>query len=556
MFRAVAVVGLAASLLVAAPVIGTATTTQSAAAAVEKPNVVVFLLDDAAVADSRYLTGVRRALGSEGLRFSRAIAPNPLCCPARAQLVTGQHSHNNGVLTNNGAYGGIVSMVEPDNTIGAWMHDAGYQTSYAGKYVNGYPLNTDLFGPDGIPTGWDHWDASIRGATNYWHFSTFTDCPTVDDTACHDAAYAERRYTTTVEKTKTLALIDELHQDDAPFFLFTSWTAPHKDDLGPYGTDKYPKAPKRYRRASDAKDFERLIASKPSFDEPDMSDKSPDLRRSRANIAQNAKPNYLGRAAALRAADEAITEIVDHLKEIGEFDNTLVVFTSDNGFLNGEHRLLYKKWEFEESLRVPLILSWPDGGIPVGITDRSATLVDLPATILAAAGATSQRSSLDGVSLLDSEPTTVRSHQPAPQLIGSGREKARPEDRAWAYQGVRWGPYTWTRHWSRGDAWTQEQFYDLGDDPFQVRSRASNPWYRKNIILTMKQYYADLKACAGAEQCVLPERKPIRARDPDKDGLWSFYERTVYGTDPRDRDTDGDGFRDGKDRDPLDPDRH
>jgi arylsulfatase A-like enzyme len=187
MFRGVVV----ASLVAVTPIFAAATTTRSASAdSVEKPNVVVFLLDDAAAADQRYLSGIRQALGSEGLTFTRAIAQNPLCCPARAQLMTGQLSHNNGVLTNNGAFGGITVMVEPDNTIAAWMHDAGYQTSFAGKYIHGYVPNTDLFGPDGIPTGWDHWDATLRGAVSYWHFSTFADCPTLGDTACNDQAQA------------------------------------------------------------------------------------------------------------------------------------------------------------------------------------------------------------------------------------------------------------------------------------------------------------------------------------------------------------------------------
>ena len=192
----------------------------------------------------------------------------------------------------------------------------------------------------------------------------------------------------------------------------------------------------------------------------------------------------------------------------------------------------------------------------MGRSDRSATLVDVPATILAASGATSQRSSVDGVSLLDSLPTTVQGYDPTPLLIGSGREYAKPDDPGWSYQGVQWGPYIWTRHWGAGGRWTAQQFYDLQDDPYQLRSRARSPWYRKNIIRTMREYYVQLKACAGPEQCVPPDRTPIRAFDPDKDGLWSWYERNVYSTDPRDPDTDGDGFIDGKDKHPLDPQVH
>lgn len=558
-FRLLALAALLTSAATAA-VLTTTTSPLVAAAPADKPNVVVFLLDDAAAVDMRYLKGVRDALGRDGLTFTNAVASNPLCCPARAQLMTGQASHNNGVLTNGGAYGGIGAMVDMDNTIAAWLDDAGYQTSYLGKYINGYGEHnqrTDVFGPDAIPTGWDHWDPTLRGVTSYWHFSTFQDCPTVDDTACLDRAYAERRYTTTVEKNKTLALIDQFHQDTEPFFLFDSWTAPHKDTRDRYNTDNFPKAPRRYHRASDATDFQKLIASKPSYNERDMSDKTPDMwRLKRQPITELAEDNYLGRVAALRSVDEAITQIIGKLKDTGEFDNTLFVFTSDNGFLNGEHRLLYKKWEFKESLDVPLVMAWPAGGIPVGSTDRSATLVDVPATILVAAGVASRRSSVDGVSLLDTVPTTVQRYQPTPVLIGSGRENAKAADEGWSYRGIQWGPYTWTRHWGKDGTVIGEQFYDLTRDPYQVDSQPKNPYYRKNIMLTMREYFDELKACVGSEECVPAAREPIRAFDPDHDGLWSWYERNHYGTAYNDPDTDDDGFQDGQDRYPLDKTRH
>lgn len=551
---------LLAVLLAAGNLASTTTTGPAAAEPVSKPNVVVFLLDDATLADERYLAGAREELGSEGLTFTRAISQNPLCCPARAQLMTGQLSHNNGVLANGGVQGGLKAMVDPDNTIGAWMHDAGYQTAYLGKYINGYKSTNQLpedYGPDGVPTGWDHWDPTLKGLTNYWHFATYQECPILGDAVCVARQYAERRYTTTVERDKTLALVDRFHDDDAPFFLFTSWTAPHKDNGDQYDDGHYPRAPQRYHRPSDGAQFDRLIASKPSYNEKNMSDKTSDLDQlTRAQVARNAKPNFKGRVAALRAADEAITQVIQRLKELDEFDDTLVILTSDNGFLNGEHRLIYKKWEFRESLDVPLIMAWPDGGLPVGVTDRSASLVDLPATVLAAAGATSRRTSLDGTSLLDTLPTTTQRYQPRPLLIGSGRDNTQPGEDGWSYQGVQWGPYTWTVHQRPDGKSIGEQFYDLGTDPYQLRSQDENPWYRKNIIVTLEQYFDELAECAGTEQCVLPDRAPIVAHDPDRDRLWSWYEKNLYGTDPGDPDTDGDHHRDDKDRHPLDRSRH
>lgn len=522
----------------------------------EKPNVVVLLLDDATVADLRYLADTRRDLGSHGLTFTRAVAPNPLCGPSRAHLMTGQSSRTNGVLSNGGPYGGMRAMVDKDNTIAAWVHDAGYQTALEGKYINGYGDNrfTNVFGDDGTPTGWDHWDPTTRAMTGYWHFSTFQQCPTSGDTACVDRTYAVRRYATTVEKDKTLSLIDRFHQSSAPFFIFDSWVAPHKDEHNRFSTNNFPKAPARFHLASDTTDFTRLIAAKPSYNERDMSDKTPDLSHLRR--VHHARDNYLGRVAALRATDQAIDRIVRELKKDGEFDNTLLIVTSDNGFMNGEHRMLFKKWEFTESLSVPLLMSWPDGGVQVGVTDRTATVLDIPATILAATGAVSGRSSVDGVSLLDTVPTTVRRYPATPVLIGSGRNPAKLGDEPWAYEGVQWGPYTWTRHWGANGAWIGDQFYDSGRDPYQVHSRQHDPYYRKNIILTMKQYYEAMRLCAGADQCVPPARKPIVAHDPDHDGLWSYYERTHYGTDPMNPDTDGDGIRDGRDHYPLDHARH
>ena len=124
----------------------------------QRPNVVFVLTDDMRDDDLDHMPITRRLLADEGMEFTDAISPHPLCCPARAQLATGQYAQNNGVQHNRGVHGGFEAL-DPTQEASSWFRDSGYATGFVGKFLNGY-------GPrDPRPAGWTRWDALNDGGT-------------------------------------------------------------------------------------------------------------------------------------------------------------------------------------------------------------------------------------------------------------------------------------------------------------------------------------------------------------------------------------------------------
>ena len=219
------------------------------------PNIVLISTDDQALADLRWMPLTRRLIGGHGATFENFIAPHPLCCPARAQILTGQYAQNNGVHSNHGESGGYAALDDPEHTLPVWLEDSGYETSFVGKYINGYHAGRE------VPAGWEHWDATVRyGYEGYLQYdgSKITAPPDY-----HTDYVAER----SVEE------IEQLAADDRPFFLWSSFYAPHgictpSDEIG----CRTPPAT--------APQFENSYAGvrapfldHPSFNERDVSDK-------------------------------------------------------------------------------------------------------------------------------------------------------------------------------------------------------------------------------------------------------------------------------------------
>src|SRR5690349_8668226 len=139
-------------------------TQQPGAAQETRPNLVFVLTDDMRDDDLDHMPITRGLLADQGMEFTDAISPHPLCCPARAQLATGQYAQNNGVQHNRGVHGGFQAL-DPTEEASAWFRDAGYRTGFVGKFLNGY-------GPNDVrPAGWSRWDALTRGVYDYVDFS-------------------------------------------------------------------------------------------------------------------------------------------------------------------------------------------------------------------------------------------------------------------------------------------------------------------------------------------------------------------------------------------------
>jgi N-acetylglucosamine-6-sulfatase len=124
----------------------------------QKPNVLFILTDDQAPEDLANMSNVQSLLVNEGTSFTNAFVTTPSCCPSRVSFMRGQYAHNHGVLTNQstnqGGYNTFVELGVQDSTIATWLDKAGYDTFYAGKFLNGYEgSNTD------VAPGWDRWYA-------------------------------------------------------------------------------------------------------------------------------------------------------------------------------------------------------------------------------------------------------------------------------------------------------------------------------------------------------------------------------------------------------------
>jgi arylsulfatase A-like enzyme len=359
-----------------------------------RPNIVVIMTDDLDV----HSLQVALALGLmpflqqhvvEGsLQFRQAFVTNSLCCPSRATFLTGQYSHNNGVLSNSGPYGGIRRLKD-DSTLATWLHDAGYRTGHAGKYLNGYGIDLTTgfvsgvpqHDPTYIPPGWDDWQALVDTTTYRVYGYTLNDNGQLVEPAAYQTDELASRAVDFIREGEA--------SDETPFFLAVMPLAPHVEVDGKTSFDQWRDlwkwtirpAPRHAGSVSTP----LWPALKPSFNEPDVSDKPiwrPQLGA--VDVAYLVR-QYRDRLASLRAVDDLVGQIVGTLAAYQELDRTVTVFTSDNGFLYGEHRLSEKLVAYEESIRVPLYLRLP-GARPSVPVDAIALNTDLAPTIAHLAG--------------------------------------------------------------------------------------------------------------------------------------------------------------------------
>lgn len=449
------------------------------AAASERPNIILITTDDQAASDMAWMPKTRAALGGFGVNFSGAISPHPLCCPARAEILTGQYAHNNGVYTNRGVYGGYPALKDPDNTIAKWLQDAGYRTGFFGKYLNEYDYFTH-----GRPAGWDLWDPTISGTYDYDNF-----------TQANDGKPQLHRdiYITDYVARQTRRKIMDWSAGTSPFFMWASYVAPHNVcDVQMEGLlcATPPKPEPDYATAYAG--TRNPSESKPSFNETNLNDKPKSVRQLPLRDAEALNTLFLARIRSLASVDDAVGDTIAALAEVGELENTVIIFTSDNGWLMGEHRMLGKRVGYEESLRVPMYMRGPD--VPLGQTiQRSASIVDIAPTLVQVSGAQPGRT-MDGASLY-----TMLS-QPSEQdrqtrLIQGGNATNKEGARLWDYRGVRDKRYTFIRLASGF-----VEFYDRKRDPYQLRNLADKPRY-KSIRKELRRRLVVLRPCAGTTQC-------------------------------------------------------
>jgi N-acetylglucosamine-6-sulfatase len=378
----------------------------SASGAGAKPNVLLFVTDDQTLADlydslgnhhrgPKLMPNTLHLIRDQGVTFDRAYSSNPLSCPSRTTIQTGQYAVNHGILANifpDGGYCSQPGRIDLTRSLPVWMQAAGYHTLHFGRFLNGWGKGDQTrVGP-----GWDDWvdpvETNVSAAAIYYGYRLNEDG--VVGPEYGRVGHRDRNnYFTDVLTTKAISALEGL-QGSAPFYLQFDNRAPHEDVVDPVG----PEPALRYARSMRGKQPPKP----PSFNEADVSDKAPFLRSSRRlnpHQLKEIKRRSRRRLLALRAVDDAVARLIDALERLGELDDTYIMFVSDNGFLRGEHRFSKgKRRPYEPAVRIPLLIRGP--GIPAGrTTGELVANVDIAPTIVEIAGATATRE-MDGRSLL------------------------------------------------------------------------------------------------------------------------------------------------------------
>jgi N-acetylglucosamine-6-sulfatase len=406
------------------------------------PNIVLLLTDDQRSDTLGYMPNVNRLLAKQGVTFNRGYVVNPVCCPSRASILTGNYSHTTKVYTNHPGrpFGGFPAF-DDSSTIATWLRAGGYRTGLFGKYLNGY-------GNRYVPPGWDRWFATYGGGA-YFDYTAVSDG--VEKSYGSEAS----DYGTTVLRREAVSFI-RTTDSTQPLFMMWATHGPH-DPATPQGRDK--------------KAFSSLPTWRPrNYDEANVSDKPAHIR-SHPTIDRRTRREIdsfrLHQIRALQSVDRAIAEIVDALDDTGRLENTLIVFTSDNGILWGEHRLDGKGEVYEEAISVPYIVRF-DPLVERARTDDHLVLnIDLAPTFAAVADVdaptTEGRNLLD---LLDPNSTTWRDAFLIEHLGKEGGMNAP------SFCAVHTERYVLARY-STGE----EELYDLVRDPHQMENVAGSARY-------------------------------------------------------------------------------
>jgi len=455
------------------------------AAAQAKPNVVFIMTDDQTVSS----TAVQRNVGliqTQGTTFTQTIASYPLCCPSRATYLSGQYSHNHGVIHNAGPFGGYTSF-DHSNSLPLWLQSAGYRTMHVGRYLNGYGVqNPDI---TEIPSGWNDWVSGVgESVFNYEEWQTnengqIFNRPGLDHPGEHQTDFYGRR---------AAELIDQAAPSAQPFFLSLTFPAPHSGAPVDPGDPPFLGTPSPARRHRDA--FAgRSLPRPPSFDEADMTTK-PQIIADRPRLSPEwiaaIQENYQQELESLLSVDDAVGAVLNALERSGELNDTLLIYTSDNGFFHGEHRIASEKvLPYEEAARIPLIMRGP--GVPRGRKIRQlVSNIDWAPTIVDAADARAGRL-MDGSSLF-------------PVMKDPRRERGREivlENGVGAngvpmFRALRNERYIWIDHKTTGEY----ELYDLRKDPYELRNLEDLDSYAA-IRGALAKRLSKLQRCRGARAC-------------------------------------------------------
>jgi len=430
-----------------------------AAQAASRPNFVFILVDDlrynalGCTGHPFVKTPHIDRLAREGMNFVNTFVTTPLCSPSRASFLTGQYVRTHGILDNTNRSEASHKLI----TFPKLLREAGYETAYVGKWH---------MGNDPTPRpGFDRW-VSFPGQGQY-----------IDPQMNVDGNKIQAKgYMTDLLNRYAVDFIRQPHAK--PFCLYLAHKAVH----GPFTpADRHKDL---YAGLS--------IVRKPSA--KDTLEGKPALRRTlpEASRAQQVGPGQrpggpddqtiLNQLRCISAIDEGVGEIYEALKATGQLDNTLIVFTSDNGYLWGEHGLGDKRAFYEESIRIPMVARYPKLIRPGSVAKGMVLNIDIAPTFLELAKVP--------------VPGWMQGRSLVPVMAGKAagwrqsflgeyyQEKQFPRIPTW--EGVRTKRYKYTHYVDLADA---DELYDLKKDPYEMKNLVNDPSARA----VLKQMQAELE---------------------------------------------------------------
>jgi N-acetylglucosamine-6-sulfatase len=508
---------LAAALVLLA-IVGAGLAAREARGASSQKNVIFILTDDMTFSELSAMPNVQSQIAAQGTSFNEAYISFPLCCPSRATMMSGQYMHNHGVRGNFPPNGGWPRFRSHEsNDLPVWLQGDGYYNVHIGKYMNGYGVTGDTLP---VPQGWDEWYGKVSEDALYFNYQMIEKTGPV--ATPHITFYGDQPsdYQTDVFTNRAVDFVKDSGASKQPFWLNLWFNSPH----GPFE----PAPRDAYRFAATP------LPKLPGFNEKDISDKPKWFRNQARKLISKKQAKLIDnerrrQEEQLISVDRAVGELVQSLKDKGILDDTYIMFSSDNGFFRGEHRIVTGKYlPYDPASRVPLIIRGP--GIPAGgVSNELVWNGDLPQTILQIASG-SQDNSLDGRSFLSyAQNPWQRSTRPV--LLegdtgpgGTGAESAQSSsararearvgvagkrgvndleqepdaiksatntDVAPAYRSIRTDRYEYTIY-----ANGQIELYDMKRDPAQLRSLALDPRYRY-VRKWLYDRLVPLSTCAG-----------------------------------------------------------
>lgn len=445
--------------------VATSSCVDGSQASSNRPNIVFVVLDDARFDDFGFSghpfvkTPNFDRVATEGIQFSNAFAPVPLCSPNRACILTGLYAHSHGITDNTDRSERSHQL----ETFPRLLNRAGYETAFIGKWHMGLD--------DTRRPGFDEW-LCMRGQGDYFD-------PEVNDNGQRRRL---RGYASDIFSERTAEFIRR--KRGRPFLAYLSHKAVHPnlfqdadgsinsvpEDGGFTPPDRVASlySGLRVRRRPNAASFAK--------------DK-PALQRSIRDVPPlgpgTGTPDHVirNRLRILTAADEAFGAVLGALEETGQAENTCVVLTSDHGYFYGEHGLNEeRRLAYEESIRVPLAIRWPKRIAAGGESEALVASVDLAPTILELAGISGPVET-HGRSLLP-----LLGGPPPPDwrqslLIEYFSDRVWPRMVAMGYRAVRTERWKYIRY---TDLEGMDELYDLWSDPYEM----CNLWNHRGYAAT------------------------------------------------------------------------